>query len=379
MTTYQGSATQLPAINPTQPPAINLTRLTSRNLRNKESSKRSRGGNRWVWVFVGLAVIITIVVVVVNFSKSKPTGPTGATGATGPTGATKTDPKPPKKELKMGITGLDRWGGDVKNHPNVEFEACKKICMDKEDCIGLSYHKDSKNCYVKGYPDISTNIMRNPSPLHGWQWYYRTDKPYANVDMATGWYNTGSGGTHVSALGAGFEWNKDMTWEKCAAKAKELKYAAFGMRNSKNGEHPNTCFFEKNAFNPYTGGIKLEVHDSNAMACTNPKKTITSGCRFDQAADSTKVIPGYNLGPHENREPWSENMGTIEDCRVFAKKHGFKGYGHRTDIHPDEHWKNKCYYFTEGHIKAVPDWKGNIDDYAHVQGCVDPSKAWPNC
>ena len=285
--------------------------------------------------------------------------------------------------IKMGIKGLDRWGGDVENLPNTDLDTCKQKCIENADCIGISHNVDQNHCFVKGYPGKTTNQMKNPAPNGSWQWYYRTDKPYSNSNMSVGWYNTAAErGTHVNGMGAGFEWNKNMTWEGCAEKAKELGYTAFGFRNS-NDKHgnPNTCFFEKEPFNPYDGSAPLSNQEDNAyaMACADPKKTITSGCRTEQASDDTKVLAGYNLGGHHNKDPWSENSGTMEDCRINAINHGYIGYGYRTDMHPDKNWKQKCYYFTQGDINQKPDWKGNPADTAHVQGCVDPSKDWPNC
>lgn len=277
--------------------------------------------------------------------------------------------------LKMGIKGLDRWGGDIQNFA-ADLETCKRKCMSHNDCIGISHNKEMNYCYLKGYPGKTVNQMKNHAPAGGWQWYYRVDKPYSNSNISNGLYNTEAKGTHIEAIGKGFEWNKNMTWEGCARKAKELGFTAFGYRNAND-----TCFFEKGPFNPYDGTAPLSNQGDNAyaMACTDPKKTITSGCRTESARDDTKVLAGYNWGPHENREPWSDNSGTLEDCRLNAKKLGYKGYGYRTDMHPDGNWKQRCYYFTQGHIDHKPDWKGNLNDGNHIQGCVDPSKDWPKC
>ena len=285
-------------------------------------------------------------------------------------------------KLKMGVKGLDRWGGDIQNLPGTNLDACKSKCLLNPDCIGISHHAEQNHCFVKGYPGKTTNQMRNLAPAGGWQWYYRTDKPYSNSNMSDGWYNTTGKGTHVGAIGAGFEWNKNMTWEGCAKKAKELGYTAFGFRNSNDKYgNPNTCFFEKKPFNPYDGTAPLSNKEDNAysMACTDPKKTITSGCRTTQASDDTKVLAGYNGGGHDNKGPWSENSGTMEDCRLNAIKHGYAGYGYRTDSHPNGTWRQRCFYFTQGHINQRPDWRGNPADSAHLQGCTDPSKDWPNC
>ena len=91
-------------------------------------------------------------------------------------------------KLKMGVKGLDRWGGDIQNLPGTNLDACKSKCLLNPDCIGISHHAEQNHCFVKGYPGKTTNQMRNLAPAGGWQWYYRTDKPYSNSNMSYYYY-----------------------------------------------------------------------------------------------------------------------------------------------------------------------------------------------
>src|SRR6056300_1259610 len=63
------------------------------------------------------------------------------------------------------------------------------------------------------------------------------------------------------------------------------------------------------------------------------------------------------------------------ECRALAKKNGFVGVGFRNDTHPDEAYKNTCYFYYD----TDSAFTGDEADTVHFTGCTDPSKEWPNC
>ena len=88
-----------------------------------------------------------------------------------------------------------------------------------------------------------------------------------------------------------------------------------------------------------------------------------------------KVLKGYiddNLMAGDRGFYKATSIGA---CRDIAKKLGYPGFGYRNSTHPEQIYKDTCFFYTD--IKK--DWTGNDTDTARVSGCTDPSKTWAEC
>jgi hypothetical protein len=84
------------------------------------------------------------------------------------------------------------------------------------------------------------------------------------------------GGTQINSIG------KSNGINDCLMIAKEQGYPAWGYRNEKHPNSPNTCFFYTNTNNPkgWSKSMKSNLKDisSHVIGCTNPYTELKSGC-----------------------------------------------------------------------------------------------------
>ena len=76
-----------------------------------------------------------------------------------------------------------------------------------------------------------------------------------------------------------------------------------------------------------------------------------------------KADGGHN---HFDKTPWFENTGTPAHCRRQAAKYGYKMWGHRSETHPENSWKNKCFFFKN----PVEVKTADASDTAHNVACT---------
>ena len=62
--------------------------------------------------------------------------------------STGTKPKP-SPDFIIHKTG-DRIFGDLSSTPTEDLKSCQELCKKNQDCIGVSYNKTEKNCFLKG-------------------------------------------------------------------------------------------------------------------------------------------------------------------------------------------------------------------------------------
>lgn len=63
--------------------------------------------------------------------------------------------------------------------------------------------------------------------------------------------------------------------------------------------------------------------------------------------------------------------GTAEYCRRRATDLGYAVWAHRTEAHPNQGVRNKCFYYEEG---KFDEYTGNENDVKHQIGCVEEGK-----
>ena len=86
-----------------------------------------------------------------------------------------------------------------------------------------------------------------------------------------------------------------------------------------------------------------------------------------------KMLAGYSMNGIVGS---GKQTGTSpSECRALAKKNGFVGVGFRNNTHPNESYKNTCYFYYD----TDSAFTGDEADTVHFTGCTDPSKEWPNC
>jgi hypothetical protein len=75
----------------------------------------------------------------------------------------------------------DRAFGDLSLVPNESLEKCHETCKGNKDCIGVSYNKTDKNCYLKGTTgggSGATGHIRIQYDTSPYQFYYKTVPGY---------------------------------------------------------------------------------------------------------------------------------------------------------------------------------------------------------
>ena len=100
----------------------------------------------------------------------------------------------------------------------------------------------------------------------------------------------------------------------------------------------------------------------------------------------TKLRARPMLQGHANGAWWGKAVGigdprgrpkqTLEQCRAYAQKKGYKGLGYRTNAHPSAGWRNTCFFYPKVNKFS---WKGNVRDKAHFTGCTSAAKSWGSC
>lgn len=83
--------------------------------------------------------------------------------------------------------------------------------------------------------------------------------------------------------------------------------------------------------------------------------------------------PGAKSGDaFEPIKAMHELSGNQEDCRVIAEKEGKAVWGHRNEAHPQQEWRNTCFFYD-----TTDNFDGYVDDTSdsvHTMGCADPTK-----
>ena len=153
---------------------------------------------------------------------------------------------------------------------------------------------------------------------------------------------------------------------ECRKKAKQYGYMATGYRNS---EHPdsnlkNTCFFYSKA-EPRWSGEKRDF--TQVSGCTDASK------KWPDCGTKGMVIPGFT--PSNLVTKYGFRAKDINECRKKAKDLEFVGVGYRTSEHPVMEAKDTCFFYDGTDAR----FKGNARDQAHVTGCTDDEKIWPDC
>jgi len=87
------------------------------------------------------------------------------------------------------------------------------------------------------------------------------------------------------------------------------------------------------------------------------------------------MIDGYTTTHLLDPGPIKAN--SISECRAIAKKHGYIGTAYRTSDHPNDAFKNSCFFYHA--IDSSFNGSSESKDVGHKSGCTDPSKTWPNC
>jgi hypothetical protein len=90
------------------------------------------------------------------------------------------------------------------------------------------------------------------------------------------------------------------------------------------------------------------------------------------ASSSTAVnidsVKGWQ-GAHEN---FHDKVSGPEQCRQKALNSAgrYVAWGYRNESHPDPHWKNTCFLYTQG----FSPYNGNPTDVVHTTGCLQPGE-----
>ena len=87
------------------------------------------------------------------------------------------------------------------------------------------------------------------------------------------------------------------------------------------------------------------------------------------------MLPGYT-GNHIG-DPRGRPKQTLEQCRAYAQKKGYKGLGYRTNAHPSAAYRNTCFFYKNPN--GAKKWQGNVRDKAHFTGCTSAAKSWGSC
>ena len=155
---------------------------------------------------------------------------------------------------------------------------------------------------------------------------------------------------------------------ECRAIAKKHGFIGTAYRTSDHpqDQYKNSCFFYHAIDSSFTGSSESK-DVGHKSGCTDPSKTWPN-------CGTPNILPGYtntglsDPGPNEKSE-------SLEKCRELAKSKGHKGVGFRGQYHPNDTYKNTCFYYTT----TPSEFSGNPADIAHVSGCTDATKTWPNC
>ena len=89
----------------------------------------------------------------------------------------------------------------------------------------------------------------------------------------------------------------------------------------------------------------------------NIKRTFEDAARYG-------AIPGYYRKGHV----WAGNQFKVSDpnvCKALARKKRLAVWGHRNNLHPNNKYKNSCYFYKSG-----PKYAGNGNDRIHMIGCT---------
>ena len=153
---------------------------------------------------------------------------------------------------------------------------------------------------------------------------------------------------------------------ECREKAKQYGYMATAYRNSDypDSNLKNTCFFYTKA-EPRWSGEKRDF--TQVSGCTDASK------KWPDCGTKGMVIPGWTKTNLVTKYDFQAKG--IDECREKAKELEFVGVGYRTSEHPAMEAKDTCFFYDGTDSR----FKGNMRDQAHVTGCADAEKIWPDC
>ncbi len=152
---------------------------------------------------------------------------------------------------------------------------------------------------------------------------------------------------------------------ECRALAKKNGFVGVGFRNDTHSDeaYKNTCYFYYDTDSAFTGDEADTVHFTG---CTDPSKEWPN-------CGSGSALPGYSRNQIIGSD---KTAGTsLDDCRAKAGELGHIGTGFRNETHPNEAYKNTCFYYTG----IDSGFSGDTNDFVHTTGCTDATKSWPNC
>ena len=156
------------------------------------------------------------------------------------------------------------------------------------------------------------------------------------------------------------------TITECRKIAKDHGYIGIGYRTK---EHPtdhykDTCFFYHKVDSGFSGNSADKAHKTG---CTDPSKSWPN-------CGTPNNLPGYT-NAHIIDPGSADKAESFDKCRELAKSKGHKGSAFRTQFHPTDHYRKTCFYYSD----TATEFSGNPADGAHVSGCTDATKTWPNC
>ena len=154
---------------------------------------------------------------------------------------------------------------------------------------------------------------------------------------------------------------------KCRKYAKKHGYVGVGHRtqNHPDASYKDTCFFYGKVDSGFNGNSEDKSHQ---IGCTDASKTWPD-------CGTPAALAGYPQGYDEATVSKKIAGASLKDCQTKAKEGGYKGVGYRTGAHPDDAWKNTCFYYND----TSSSFTGNAGDAAHVVACADPTKSWGSC
>jgi hypothetical protein len=94
------------------------------------------------------------------------------------------------------------------------------------------------------------------------------------------------------------------------------------------------------------------------------------------------MLPGYAAGNWWGKsggigDPRGRPKQTPAQCKAYAQKRGYLGFGHRTNAHPQAVYRNTCWFYKNPN--GAKGWQGNPKDPAHFSGCTNAAKSWGSC